>query len=475
MVSEMFGFLNSEQLQKIHDTSLRILEQVGIVFDHHSALKLLKDAGASIDFSKSMARIPPYLVEEAIKKTPKEVKLHARNTKYDLVYKQGKTYAHSGGGTVGILDSDSGALREASQEDLEKGVRLVDALENLSTNRPCVYPKDFPPKVRDIHTMAHMLQNTEKHCNINTYTSTNLEYIIKIVKAVFGGDEELRKKNYVDGTISPTKPLQYAYEDVNILTKYVEHGIPIDLCPCPITGVTTPITLAGALAHQNSSVLAGILLTQLINLGNPVIYTTRIFTMDMHSGASLLGAIETGIMSVGIAQLAKYYGIPSDVYGLGTDSNTLDETTAFEKSLSGLLPALAGANCISGAGMLGSGLIFSLEQLVIDNEILSMILRSIRGIDVEDETLAYDVISEAGSGGVFLSTSHTRDHFKKEHFIRKLASRAVWEKMNAKNITEVAKAEVKKVLAEHIVSPVDKDVQYNVEKILKEAEKNLIK
>jgi len=471
----MLSVLDSEQLQRIHDMSLQILEHVGIIIESDEALKLLEDAGASIDFSRKLAKISPRLIEEAIGKTPKEVKLHARNTRHGVVYEQGKTYAHSGGGTVGILDSDSGVPREASQEDLEKGVRLIDALENLSTNRPCVYPKDFPAEVRDIHTMAYMLQNAEKHCNINTYTSANLEYIIRIVKAVFGDDEGLRKKNYVDGTISPTKPLQYASEDVNILTKYVKHGIPIDLCPCPITGVTTPITLAGALAHQNASVLAGIVLAQFINPGNPVIYTTRIFTMDLRSGASLLGAIETGIMSVAIAQLARHYGIPSDVYGLGTDSNTLDETTAFEKSLSGLLPALAGANCISGAGMLESGLIFSLEQLVIDNEILSMIFRAIKGVDVMDETLAFDVISEAGPSGVFLTTPHTRDHFRKEHFVRKLASRAVWEKMNAKNIIEVARTEVKKILAEHTVAPVDKDIQHNVYMILKEAEKNLMR
>jgi len=230
------------------------------------------------------------------------------------------------------------------------------------------------------------------------------------------------------------------------------------------------------LVQQNAEMLAGIVMVQLLNPGNPVQYSPRCIPLDMSTGQACTGA-EEALMSVGCVQLAKYYGLPSDVYGLETDSKVLDEQVAMERMMSGLLPALAGANALSGAGCIESGITVSYEQLVIDDEIFEMIFRAVRGIDFDEEKLAVDVIIKvAQESSNFLEQKHTLQHFQSEYFMPKLvnrAARARWERMGSKSIIEVAREKAKKILAEHQPLPIDEDAKKKVQEILKTATRTL--
>jgi trimethylamine--corrinoid protein Co-methyltransferase len=183
------------------------------------------------------------------------------------------------------------------------------------------------------------------------------------------------------------------------------------------------------------------------------------------------------MMNVGCVQLAQYYGLPCDVYGLDTDSKTLDEQAGLERAMAGLLPALAGANSLSGAGCIEGGITSSYEQLVIDDEIFGMIFRAARGIEVDEEKLAVDVIGKvAKESSSFLEQKHTLKHFQNEYFRPKLASkdaRARWERMGSKNMVDVAREKVKKILAEHQPQPLNEDVKKKVNEIMKTATKTL--
>jgi len=228
-----------------------------------------------------------------------------------------------------------------------------------------------------------------------------------------------------------------AGEDVaDQLVTAATYALPISILPCPLAGATSPATLAGTLVQQNAEFLISHAIVQLVNPGNPVFYSARPMSMDMRTGVSAEG-MEFGLISAASVQLAKYYGVPSDVYGLSTNSKTPDEHTAIEKSMVGLLPALAGANFLSDGGAIDMGMTASPEQLVIDNEILDMIFRASRGIDVNPETLAVGLIEKIGPGGHFVSDEHTRKYYVAEHFVPKLCDRTVradWERAGSKEI-----------------------------------------
>jgi len=233
-----------------------------------------------------------------------------------------------------------------------------------------------------------------------------------------------------------------------------------------------PVTLAGSLVQQNAETLAGLVMMQLVNAGTPFMYCPRVFPIDMLSGMTSSG-VEVGLLSVGCVQLAKYYGFPSGVYGLDTSSKTLDEQAAFEKGLNGILPALAGANMLSGAGCIEGAITVSYEQLVIDDEIFGMIFRAVKGIEVDEERLAIDVIAKVTrEASNFLQQMHTVKHFPEEYYLPKLSdrtSRSRWQEMGSKNIVEVAREKARKILAEHQPPPLDKDAVKEIKKILKRA------
>jgi len=464
-------FLSQDQVKEIHSASLKILEEVGVLIHEHDFLNFLADAGVKVDLDKKRAKIPSALVNECIKKAPKHVTFYARDSKYDVEFVDGKIYTHPVGGATNIIDLDSGAVRPATRKDVENLTRIVDALPNIHTGTMIVYPNDVPERLRDVHAVEAILRNTGKNFDATPYTDESFPFIIKMIEVVTG-EEELRKKPIITVSASPTSPLQFSSDVTKVMVRATKHCIPIAILPCPLAGATSPVTLAGTLVQQNAEILAGLTMVQLLNPGNPVQYSPRCIPLDMSTGQACAG-IEEAIMSVGCVQLAKYYGLPSDVYGLDTNSKVLDEQVAIERAMNGLLAGLSGANALSGAGCIESGITVSYEQLVIDNEIFGMIFRAIRGIDFDEDKLAIDVIMKvAQESSNFLQQKHTLQHFQSEYFMPKLVSRVArsrWEKMGGKSIVEAAREKVKKILAEHQPSPLDEDVGKKLEEILKKA------
>lgn len=472
----MLEFLARDQIEHIHSCSLEILEKVGVLIHENDFLKFLADNGANVDFDGKRARMSSALVEECMKKAPKHVTLFAREPEHNVQLEKGKIFAHPVGGAAIVIDIDSGITRPSTISDVEKLTRIVDYLPNIHTQTMMVYPNDIRERLRDIYAVEATIRNTGKNFDATPFTDESYEYIVEIVKALVGGEEELRKRPIVTCSASPTSPLQFSDEVTKIMTRAAKHNLPIAVLPCPLLGATSPVTLAGTLVQQNVEMLAGVVIVQLLNPGNPVEYSPRCVPLDMSTGQACDG-IEGAIMAVGCVQLAKYYGLPSDVYGLDTDSKNLDEQAAFEKALSGLLPALSGANALSGAGCIESGIAVSYEQLVIDNEIFGMIFRAVEGISFDEEKLAGDVIMNvAKESSNFLQQKHTLQHFRSEYFFPELANRASrsqWQKVGSKSIVEVAREKVRKILAEHEPPDLDDNVRKQLKEILKRATRNL--
>ena len=460
-------FLTQNQIENIHASSLRILEEVGVLIHEDDFLKFLADNGMNVDFNSKRAKMLPNLVEECIKKAPKHVTLYAREPKHDIELGDGKIYTHPVGGAANVIDIDSGTVRPSTRTDVENLTKIVDSLPNIHSQTMIVYPTDVPERLRDIYAVEAIIRNTGKNFDATPFNDESYQYIIKMLETLVG-EQELRKRPIVTCSASPTSPLQFS--------RAAKYNLPIAVLPCPLAGVASPVTLAGTLLQQNVEMLAGVVIVQLLNPGNPVEYSPRCIPLDMSTGQACDG-IESAMMSVGCVQLAKYYGLPSDVYGLDTDSKMLDEQAAFEKALNGLLLALSGANALSGAGSIESGITVSYEQLVIDDEIFGMIFRAARGIDFDEEKLAADIITKVTKESTnFLQQKHTLQHFRDEYFFPKLAHRASrfqWEKMGSRSIVEVAREKVKKILAEHEPPPLDENVKKQLQEILKTATKTL--
>jgi trimethylamine--corrinoid protein Co-methyltransferase len=468
-------FLDQSEVEKIHYASLKILEEEGALVLEPDFLKFLDNTGAIVDYDRKRAKLPSALVNECMKKAPKQITFYARDPKHNVKFDDGQIFAHPTGGTINVLDLESGKARSATLKDVEDLVRLVDALPNIHTQVMIANPSDVPERLRDVYTVAALLRNTGKNFDASPYSDEGFRFMIEILKAV-QGEEELRKRPIMTASFSPTSPLQFSVEVTKIAARATKHNLPVAVLPCPVAGATSPVTLAGTLVQQNAEMLAGITLVQLLNPGNPVQYSPRCIPLDMRTGQACYG-IEATMMNVGCVQLAKYYGLPCDVYGLDTDSKMLDEQAGIERAMAGLLPALAGADSLSGAGCLEGGITTSYEQLVIDNEIYAMIFRAAKGISVNEETLAVDIIAKVlRESSNFLEQKHTLNHFRTEHFMPTLASRearARWEKTGSKSLAETAREKVKKILAEHQPLPLDQDLNREIEKILKTATKAL--
>ena len=475
MTELKFELLTQDQIAKIHSSSLRILEQVGVQINENDFLQFLARNGVNVDFNEKRAKMSSNLIEDCIKKVPKSVTLYARESKHNISLEDGRICAHPVGGAANVIDIDSGKTRPATVKDVEDITRLVDYLPNLHTQTMTVYPNDVPTSLKDVYAVEAIIRNTGKNFDATPFTDESFRIIIEIVETIVG-EEKLKKNPIITCSVSPTSPLQFSKDVTRIMVRAARHNLPIALLPCPLAGATSPITLAGALLEQNVEILAGVTIVQLLNPGNPVEYSPRCIPLNMSTGQACDG-IEAALMSAGCVQLARFYNLPSDVYGLDTDSKTLDEQVGIEKTSGGLLPALSGANALSGAGCIEGGITASYEQLVIDDEIFGMIFRAAKGIDFDEEKLGTDIIMKvAGESSNFLQQKHTLKHFRSEYFVPSLANRASrfqWEGKGSKSIVEIAREKVRRILAEHKPPSLDEDVKKQLQNILKTATKNL--
>jgi trimethylamine--corrinoid protein Co-methyltransferase len=236
------------------------------------------------------------------------------------------------------------------------------------------------------------------------------------------------------------------------LIEYAKHGLPVDIASEPQMGATSPVTIAGTLAQQTAEILGGVVIAQLVNPGTPVLMGTVGAAMDMRNGSIALGGIEAGIINVAHAQIARFYGIPCRGTGCNTESKCLDIQAGLEKAITLFMPAMAGINMLFYPGTMDHAKTISLESLLIDNEICGMAFRALQGVTVDDETIGVDLIEKVGPGQHYLAQRHTMLHLEKEQYVPKILNRQSfedWQRSGSKDLWQVAKEEVKRLLKLH--------------------------
>ena len=464
-----FSVLSSDQIYDIHMATLEVLEKTGVLVKEENALKMLDDAGAVVDLETKRVHIPQYLVQEAIQRAPKTIKLCGRDQKNNLRVEGNRSYFGLGGSGIYMLDPDTYQRRSATLQDLVDSTRLADSLENIDFLMGLIIPQDVDQSVWDRHSALIKLQNTTKHCFTGALGEDGARDVLKMASLVAGGENELKKNPLFSFILCTVSPLTHDARNTETAMELARHKAPIIFACESISGGTAPVTLGGTLVLQNAEVLSANVIAQLTNPGTPVIYGAVSSPMDMRNGSIVMGVPEVALLGVAVTQLAQYYGIP--LYSMAgiSDSKIPDAQAAYEKALQQVLVGLTGGNLIhNAAGMLDKMITGSLEQMVIDDEIIGMVKRIMRGIEINTDTLAIDIIDKVGPGGNFLGEKHTRKHYQSEHDLSTLSdrlTREAWEKEGSKDVVQRANEVVKQRLESHKVESLDREVVEMLKKI----------
>ena len=483
-----FELLERNETDAIHQASLDILENAGATFLTAQTQKILAEAGATVDAKTGNVKIPPSLVKETLQKCPNEFRLYARNRKHDLILGGKHQYMTCGGEYPYILDLESGARRTAVFGDLPSIITVTDALDNISVGGSyMVAPSDLPEEYRHIERGALHYKFTTKvtHWDTEGYIGRSGElgstHNLELAAVVAGGMDELRKRPVGTASICPSSPIIYDKGLTDDAINFAKHGVPILVEPMDNTGATSPNTLAGSLVQTNATVLAGVVLLQLVNPGNPIVYGSIPISLELRTGIPAAGCPETAIRCAGGAQMAAYYGIPSAMSGGVTDSKVPDIQAGFESALAMLTTVLAGANWTRVvAGALEYHFTASHAMLVIHDEMFGLALRIARGMEVNEDTMATSLIkSIAPLGGHYMAEKHTLDHIASERYLPKISdkhTRGDWEKAGSKDLAEVAREYAKQIIATHQPDPpLAKDVERELDATKTQIEKRLAK
>ncbi|MBU0511570.1 MAG: trimethylamine methyltransferase family protein, partial [Chloroflexi bacterium] len=432
----------------------------------------LQDEGATLNGDRVL--LPPELVEKSIEISTKNVKTRGRDGKI-ITLGDGSLHWHNLGGAMDIYDHGTGKVRRSTLQDLCNATRLLDALDQATTITPFFTPIDVPGELMSLAMYRYALPHTTKPLQgPGVQTAREVKIAVDMAEVIGPVGEVLTM------SVSPVSPLTFPAELVESMVEIARYGIPFGPLPCPTAGTTAPMSLAGALTQQNAEVLASIVIVQMVKPGLPIVYCGRLAMMEPRTGISVWGGVEMGMASAATVQLGHRYGLPVNVYGLSTNSHSLEIQNGYERALNAILPALAGADELSGIGEMAAGITGSLAQIVVDNDIATSVRRVLRGFQVNSDSLAVDVIKDAMDGQRnFITQRHTIKYLRGgELFHNTLGVRRSfedWERSGRVGLAENAQAEAERILAEHEVPPLEDSQEKELDNIMNAAERELVK
>ena len=463
--------LSREEVEAVHEASLRILSEVGIVLDRTEVQEIFSGAGASVH--RDRVFLPPDLVERAVSQCPGSVRVQGRGDTTATIG-DGSLYWHNLGGAREVYEPRQEQTRAATLQDVRDSARLLDALENATTITPFFTPRDVPGPLMSLAMYRHTLPHTTKPVQgPGVQTAAEVQWAVRMAEVIGPPAQVLTL------SVSPISPLIFSDGLASAIAEIARLGIPFSPLPCPTAGTTAPMSLAGALAQQNAEVLASVVLAQLVQPGLPVIYCGRLAMMEPRTGISVWGGVELGLASAATVQIGHRYGLPVNVYGFSTNAHSLEIQSGYERALNAAIPALAGADELSGIGEMAAGVMGSYAQMVCDDEIAASIRRLRRGFTVDEDALAVDLIASAMDGSRnFLAEMHTVRYLRAgEVLVTHLAERRdwhSWDQTGREEMADRAQARAERLLAEHDVSPLAGEQERALDEIMQAAAIGLV-
>lgn len=465
--SPQFSLLSDSQLQDLHLGALEVLRRTGVRFHHKGALEGLKDAGALVS-DGNLVKFPAQLVEEAVASTPGRIVMCDRDGEPAMFLEGTKVWFGTGSDCLNLLDPDTGEHRRFTQSDLVDGYRLCDALPNIHFTMSIGIPADVDPALAYDVQMALMLEHTTKPIVFVTNDGTSCRRAIDMAAAVAGSHEALVEGQHILLYSEPSSPLQQSETAVDKLLIMAEHQLPVVHSPGPLMGGTAPITMASGLAMSLAEILSGLVVHQLRQPGAPFVFGAGLHHMDMGAAQICYASPEFQLTKAAIAELGRWYGIPTWGYAGCSDAKVMDEQAALEALLSVLMAKFSGANLIHDVGYMESGLTGSFEMIVLTDELIAMTDHIMKGIEVSDDTLMLDELHTVGPGGHFLDTEQTLNRFR-DFWFPGLLDRRIreqWLAGGATTLGERLNDRVKEIVKEHRPKPLAPELKRKLQTIL---------
>jgi len=469
---EPLKFLSDEDIRSMHEATLKVMNEVGIIWTHKPSLDILTDAGCVIKDNR--VYFPPELVMGCVSKANKRPFIRGRNGQVNELG-GGNLYFHNLGGARDVFDARTGTRRIATDQDVIDSARLLDALPNAHTVTPFFTPQDVPGELMSLFMYRHTLPYTTKPIQgPGIQFAEEVKYAVEMAAVVGTPPQELTL------SLSPVSPLTIHDPAAAAIIEMAKEGVICSNLPAPTGGATSPMTITGSLVQQSAETLALLVLAQIVNPGCGVVYCGRLGMLEPRTGL-IWGGVELGISSAGTVQLGHYYGFSVNVYGFSTNAHTLDAQNAFERGLNASIPALAGADELSGIGEMEAGVMGSYAQMVLDNELVGSVMRLRRGLSADAEHLAIEIIGNVMDGTRnYLGQKHTLKHLRAgELALTKLAERNSWdtwdEKFDRKQMADYATEEAERILREHEVPPLAPEQERELDNIMAAAKAEMVK
>ena len=440
-------------IEAIHQTALRILAEIGIASATPRCIDTVVAAGGSISEAGRLL-FPSDMVERVLENAGRGFKLHGQTPEYDLDPSGTRIHLGTSGAAVHIVDSESGEVRDTTLADLYDMARLAEALPNIHMFQRTVVARDIlDPHAMELNTAYACAAGTQKPIGTSFSSVETMQAAVEMFHMIAGGEDAWRARPFCCvSTCFIVPPLTFAEEALGIIECAAETGTPLKLVSAGQAGATSPTPLAGAVAQQTAEVLAGLVYVNLLNPGHPALFGALPFVSDLRTGAMSGGSAEQGVLMAACAQMAQHYGIPCAVSAGMTDAKVPDFQAGYEKGITELLSALAGANLIyEAAGMYGSLLAASKESFVLDNDLIGSVMRATRGFEINEDALAFDVIREVclGGPGHFLGSDQTLGRMQSDYYYPALADRATpqaWADAETPALLHTAREKTREIL-----------------------------
>jgi len=464
--------LSDEEVERVHETSLKILRRIGIKVLSRKVQSLLAENGAEVDAARSIVKIPSSLVEEAIEKAPKEIVLCGRDPKFDLKLPSTDfPFVATSGFATFMRDFKTGEKRMTKASDLRDFAILSDYLDGVDFFWPIVAPTEIPPPVQTIHALAISFNNVRKHVQYQALSEEQAKWQIKLASAIVGDEDKLKKRPIFSSINCSVSPLLFEKGSSEAMVELAKAEVPVVPMSMALCGSTAPATVAGTLTIANSENLGSLVILECSNPGAPMIYCVESTSADMRTGEINYEAPEFPLIAAGVAQMARFYGLPCYATGIGIDEAPNDFEALIEVSIRLAITHLSRGDITAGLGSLENAESSALEQVILDVEAWEQAKAYLRRFKVDEETLGFDAISKVGPGGNFLGLKHTLEHFQKEMWLKKEPT--ILPSTNG-SLVERAKEKVRQILSTHVPTQLDGEVKREIDQILRDCEKNML-
>jgi len=468
--------LTDEQIARIHNASLAILEKTGVIVPHEDMLNRFEDAGASVDRADQRVRIPADLVALSIESAGKQFTLYGRDMQKTAAFGQGRRNYNTIAGEAHWLDEIGAQRRFATMDDVATAARFCDALPQINIVGAMADPHEIDVSWRCVAVLAEMLRHTVKPVHFWLHDRASAKFLLEITKALRGGKADAAARPLWYAFLEPISPLRFPFHGVDLLLQVAELHVPVSIGPMAQMGLSAPATVAGTLAQENAEILAGICITQLAREGTAVCYGGICHAFDMRTTQMIFSGPEQAIFGVAMTQMGKHYGLPVYINVGLTDSKRPDAQAGMEAAATLALGAAAGADIFGHLGISGVDQAASLDMLVLQHEVVRYVESLCREIDFSDDALALGEIDAAGPGGTFIDREHTAAHFRAELWQPHLLDRRFYQNWRDNGATDMAQrieAEKRRLSQQSESHPLDDDLDRELTCIVSAARREL--